>query len=196
MFNKQIITVFVGKKISSLKKSSGVTDDPLSNHLSNIDDVDDCDDDYLDSLDAPKQDDEWHKLESITFENSIAAGGKIDIPQTLQYLITQMDSNFSNPPPFGNPTARLEWLEMHLNDSIVKRSGSLERQELMNFFELCNDQLSRFWKDDQRVQVVKMAIQLSKMLSPDSMTTLFPTIYFLVTDVSIFFHLKVIPFLL
>ena len=97
-----------------------------------------------------------------------------------------MDSNFSNPPPFGNPTARLEWLEMRLNDSIVKRSGSLERQELMNFFELCNDQLSRFWKDDQRVQVVKMAIQLSKMLSPDSMTTLFPTIYFLVTDVSIF----------
>ena len=71
LFNKQIITVFVGKKISSLKKSSGVTDDPLSNHLSNIDDVDDCDDDYLDTLDAPKQDDEWHKLESITFENSI-----------------------------------------------------------------------------------------------------------------------------
>ena len=163
-------------------------DDPLSNPLLD-DDPDNCGiDESTEILDFSKQDDEWHRIESVTFDSSQVFGEKIAIPQTLHYLITQMDLNIARPPSLGNPSTRLEWLEMHLNENgTIKRSGSLERQDLFDFFELCNDQLSRFWKDDQRVQVVKMTIQLSKMLAPERFTTLYPTIYFLVTDVISYF---------
>ena len=44
-------------------------------------------------------------------------------------------------------------------------TGLLNRNEFVNFVELLNNQLAKYWKDDQRVAVVKLVIQIVKILA-------------------------------
>ena len=70
--------------------------------------------------------------------------------------------------------ARLDYLEA-MESSGGKRSakllglsnttGSLDRSSFLNFVDLLNNQLAKYWKDDQRVAVVKLVIQIVKILS-------------------------------
>ncbi len=43
--------------------------------------------------------------------------------------------------------------------------GVVDRSTFINFVELLNNQLAKYWKDDQRVSVVKLVIQVAKMLA-------------------------------
>ena len=78
--------------------------------------------------------------------------------------------------------SRLDYLES-LESGVQKRTSkflgltdntaSLDRNSFQNFVELLNNQLAKYWKDDQRVAVVKLVIQIVKLLSepgiyPDS----------------------------
>ena len=70
--------------------------------------------------------------------------------------------------------ARLDFLES-LESGVQKRTskflglsdtaGCLDRSSFQNFVELLNNQLAKYWKDDQRVAVVKLVIQIVKLLS-------------------------------
>ena len=48
---------------------------------------------------------------------------------------------------------------------LSESSGALDRSSFLNFIELLNNQLAKYWKDDQRVSVVKLVIQIVKLLS-------------------------------
>jgi hypothetical protein len=48
---------------------------------------------------------------------------------------------------------------------LSEATGSLDRSSFPNFVELLNNQLAKYWKDDQRVAVVKLVIQIVKILS-------------------------------
>ena len=70
--------------------------------------------------------------------------------------------------------SRLDYLES-LESGVQKRTSkflgltdntaSLDRSSFQNFVELLNNQLAKYWKDDQRVAVVKLVIQIVKLLS-------------------------------
>ena len=47
----------------------------------------------------------------------------------------------------------------------TETTGLLDRNEFVNFVELLNNQLAKYWKDDQRVAVVKLVIQIVKILA-------------------------------
>ena len=49
-------------------------------------------------------------------------------------------------------------------------AGTLDRNSFPNFIELLNNQLAKYWKDDQRVAVVKLVIQIVKLLSEPGRT--------------------------
>ena len=145
-------------------KTKPIAFDPLSNPLSsNENDFFDGESEQTDNESVgnikSSKDDEWHRIESKTLEKSQGYTCQIKIPQSLEFInnsSTESNSKTSSP-PLGNPTARLQWLENHFDEKGAVRSGSgMDREELFHFFDLCNDQLSRFWNDDQRVQVVKM----------------------------------------
>ena len=70
--------------------------------------------------------------------------------------------------------ARLDFLES-LESGVTRRTskflgladtaGHLDRSSFQSFVELLNNQLAKYWKDDQRVAVVKLVIQIVKLLS-------------------------------
>lgn len=47
----------------------------------------------------------------------------------------------------------------------TETTGLLDRNEFVSFVELLNNQLAKYWKDDQRVAVVKLVIQIVKILA-------------------------------
>ena len=53
--------------------------------------------------------------------------------------------------------------------------------------EVCNNQLAKYWKDEQKVEVVRMTIQFAKMLSDTDQLHIYPTKFFLVTDLVSYF---------
>jgi hypothetical protein len=85
----------------------------------------------------------------------------------------------------------LEWLESSWKGGETRRLDSfaagLSRVDFFDFVELCKCQLAKYWKDDQRVHVVKMTIQLAKMLSSQKLNNFFPTLFFLASDVISYF---------
>ena len=48
---------------------------------------------------------------------------------------------------------------------LSETTGPLDRNGFFHFVELLNNQLAKYWKDDQRVAVVKLVIQIVKILS-------------------------------
>lgn len=138
-----------------------------------------------------KLEEEWCSLEASVKDKTFH--GKVEVPEPLHYLFSKLDADLSSPPTNANPQARLEWLESAWSASqATKRSQILEKgvtaTDFFDFMDACNGQLAQYWKDDQRVQVVKMTIQLSKMLSPEKPhDSFYPTLFFLVTDVISYF---------
>ena len=132
--------------------------------------------------DAFEHENDWHRIEESTLKSNESSEEKVEVPEALQYLLPILDSSQSAP-PVGNSVARLEWLENRLREDLIqKRNGHIDESEITGFFDSCNNKLCTLWKDDHRVQVVKMVVQLSKMLSPDSISRLYPKLFFLITD--------------
>ena len=94
---------------------------------------------------------------------------EIDVPSTLSSFLPARKSNRNDSTELLSSEARLEWLENRNNPQAISSSGqSLDRQGVLTFFENCSRQLSKWWSDDQRVEVVKLSIQMSNMLMPTS----------------------------
>ena len=90
-------------------------------------------------------------------------------------MIYVIDSTFSFQfNSLSTVQSRLDYLES-LESGVQKRTSkflgltdnaaSLDRSSFQNFVELLNNQLAKYWKDDQRVAVVKLVIQIVKLLS-------------------------------
>ena len=93
-------------------------------------------------------------------------------PKLLIYVIDSIFSFQFN--SLSTVQSRLDYLES-LESGVQKRTSkflgltdntaSLDRSSFQNFVELLNNQLAKYWKDDQRVAVVKLVIQIVKLLS-------------------------------
>ena len=60
--------------------------------------------------------------------------------------------------------AKLDLLEGRTEDYHPERDG-LKTRDFLNFVELVNNQLAKHWMDDKRVPVIKLTIQVAKMLA-------------------------------
>ena len=64
-------------------------------------------------------------------------------------------------------------------------SSTIDASDFPAFVEALNDQLAQLWKDDKRVQVVRLTIQVAKMLGDPSNAGLvyYPAMFFQLTDI-------------
>ena len=173
------------KKVVKLKtKSPASFIDPLQAATDEIDISNEVNEDV-----SRETEDAWRKLMTSVNENNATSKIKIQ-PPLHEILITKLnksDSSIST----NTPEARLDWLESNRSGGTEISADGITQQEFILFMEACNQHLSKCWLEDHRVQVVKTAIQLAKMLAPeeDVMTVddVFQTIYFSVTDLITFF---------
>ena len=169
----------MSERKSVIEFSNSIINDPLLNK----EDTDQAEVQLNESKeDALERENEWYSIEESTLKCIESSDEKVEVPEALHYLLPLLDSNQAAP-PVGNSLARLEWLENRLKDDLIqKRNGYINDNEINEFFDSCNNKLCTLWKDDHRVQVVKMVVQLSKMLSPDDISMLYPKLFFLITD--------------
>ena len=177
------------------KKKTPKTDfvDPLMS-LANEDSADYNEQDSIVGIDSGskeqssgEENDHWSEFSSTYFNEQVKASAfvRVSIPTPLQFLLSR-DTEKS----FGNtPETRLAWLEANNDDlSTDKVTNVSSASEFSSFMETCTEQLSKCWKDDQRVQVVKLAIQLASMWASDEdMNDCFDLVFFSTTDVLSFF---------
>ena len=141
-------------------------------------------------------DENWKHLEAEVLSSIQDFEGEISIPSTLQDLLPKLDVTEKSPPL--TVQARLEYLEnleSGSNKSQQNRShqftcsSSLDQNAFINFVEMLNNQLAKYWKDDERVSVVKLVIQVAKMLGdPDTENAAFyPSLFFLLSDLITYF---------
>ena len=191
LMTNQLLSSYVGKKSKSSKKvAKPTTKTPISfiDPLQATEDENDISNEHNEDV-SRETDDEWRKLLSITNEDN--ATGKITIQPPLHDLfinkLNKSDSSIST----NTPESRLEWLESNRSGGTEISADGLTQQEFMLFIEACNQHLSKCWLEDHRVQVVKTAIQLAKMMAPEedevTVNDLFQTIFFSVTDLITFF---------
>lgn len=161
--------------------------DPLQATTDEIDTSNELNEDV-----SRETEDAWRKLMYIANENN--ANGKIKIQPPLHELLINKLNKTDSLISTNTPEARLDWLESNRSGGGTEISADgINQQEFMLFMEACNQHLSKCWLEDHRVQVVKTAIQLAKMLAPEedvsvmTVDDVFQTIYFSVTDLISFF---------
>ena len=137
--------------------------------------------------------DDWNTF-AQTYSATVndASFVRVSVPQPLHFLLQLKDSEKS----YGNsPDSRLAWLEANNGGDQVSKmtniisANGMSSTEFSTFMERCTEELSKCWKDDQRVQVVKISIQLSTMLASadDYLNSDFDRVFFAVTDILSFF---------
>ncbi len=65
----------------------------------------------------------------------------------------------------------------------------LTPKQFSSFVDLANEHLAKLWKDDQRVQVIKLSIQFAKMLGEpkESLPEHYPCMFFQLVDLISYF---------
>ena len=183
----------------TIKKRVQVGQADFVDPLSVIEDLSDYNDDVSANLDVESR---HHQCEEIddwnTFSQTYIANVndssfvRVSVPQPLHYLLLSRDSEKS----YGNsPESRLAWLEANNGGDQASKvtniisSNGMSSSEFSTFMETCTEELSKCWKDDQRVQVVKLSIQLATMLASadDFLSSDFDRVFFAVTDILSFF---------
>ena len=151
--------------------------DPLQAHLTSIEDTTDTITTIVINDDQEKESNNvWRTITAISIEDS-GNVSKIEIPAPLGDLLLKRTESA---PLANTPEARLQWLESTGQEN---STAGLNHQEFLLFIEACSQHLSQCWREDQRVKTVKVAIQLSKMLSPEYLSpTTYPTVFFAVAD--------------
>ena len=133
--------------------------------------------------------DAWRK--SMNHALEINSNSKIKIQPPLHDLLLNRLNKSDSTSVLNTPEARLDWLESNHNGAAEIPIDGVTKQDFVMFMEACNQHLDRCWIEDQRVQVVKTAIQLAKMLAPEEelsdVQDVYQCIYFSVTDLITFF---------
>ena len=155
---------------------------------------------YLE-LSSPSKDDHPIKLENdpwhlfaaeFSKSHSTVSHVRVSIPQPLHFLLDTKDNEDVLKCQGNTPESRLAWLESS-GDSDNKvtniATNGMSQSEFTHFMDTCSNQLSNFWNGDQRVQVVKLTIQLSKMLSESNTdsSSSFELAFFAIADIISFF---------
>ena len=176
------------KKVAKLtsNKSAGFVD-PLQATITNADEID-IGSELIEDLNRETED-AWRKSMNNALEDT--GVGKIKIqPPLHEHLLNRLNKSDS-PKVINTPEARLDWLESNRNGTTEIPVEGVTQQEFLIFMEACNQHVDKCWLEDHRVQVVKTAIQLAKMLAPEeemsNLADVYQCIYFSVTDLISFF---------
>eukprot|EP00095_Tigriopus_kingsejongensis_P008728 maker-scaffold535_size144686-snap-gene-0.23 protein:Tk08728 transcript:maker-scaffold535_size144686-snap-gene-0.23-mRNA-1 annotation:"leucyl-trna synthetase" len=110
--------------------------------------------------DSPRSEleDLWHRLDKTA--GSDCESVRIRIPEGLHYVLDKL--NFDDEDAHRN--ARLDLLEGRQTSPSCPEKNGLTPKQFGDFLELITHQLSSYWKDDKRVHVLRLVIQLAKIL--------------------------------
>lgn len=110
---------------------------------------------------------------------------RIVIPETLHYIleklnfdvrfglafsilifdfVTWFDFNYVYQEDSTSRNARLDMLEGRQTRRLNPEKNGLTPKQFGDFLELITHQLSNYWTDDKRVQVLRLVIQIAKIL--------------------------------
>ena len=138
------------------------------------------------------EDDPWHLFASeYSKSHSTLSLVRVSIPEPLHFLLETKGDEDVIKCQGNTPESKLAWLESSGDQenkvTNISANGMISQSEFTHFMDTCSNQLSNYWKDDQRVQVVKLTIQLSKMLSNSKADSSFELTFFAITDIISFF---------
>lgn len=174
---------------------SAFVNDPLSSETKNMIAEEEEVDPDPPLIKRPAVDEAWKALESEVIDAAQKFAGKIKIGSSFSDLLSKMDHD-DHESRLTTVAARLEFLETGgkksgRSHSSLAAKGELDRSSFLRFAELLNNQLAKHWRDDQRVAVIKLAIQATKLLGdppPDEQSLAFyPSMFFSLADSVSFF---------
>ncbi|TRY63417.1 hypothetical protein TCAL_02649 [Tigriopus californicus] len=150
-------------------------------------------DDEMDGVkSAESRDADWSKSElealwtqlgqsAMTYHDST----RLLIPETLHYILDKL--NFDDESTSRN--ARLDMLEGRQTRRSNPEKNGLTPKQFGDFLDLVTHQLSNYWTEDKRVQVLRLVIQIAKILGDMDKSGLsgYPAFFFQITEVLVFF---------
>ena len=91
----------------------------------------------------------------------------------------QRDSRLDHLSRLHRPIPTSTWTDSPDDPAVV------DAEDFPSFVEAANEQMANLWKDDRRVQVVRLTIQLAKMLGDPATAGLvyYPAIFFQLSDI-------------
>ena len=131
-----------------------------------------------------------------TFHDILAKMEPVDVSvvfyQNIQLLILEVYIFFNS--KVAMPTTvqgRLEFLEnggKRQSRLFTTSDNSLDKTGFVEFIEILTNQLAKYWKDEQKVAVVKLTIQAAKMLAePSKDKSSYPAMFILLSDLVSYF---------